>query len=129
VRFEVRDCADPDLSGDHDLVLSIEMLHDMPDPHGILRTMRRLAGDGGAVLLVDERVGDEFRPEADEMERLFYAFSTLHCLAVSLQGGGVGTGTVIRRATIERYATEAGFAAVEPLDVEHAQFRLYRLRG
>src|SRR5580765_69962 len=31
-RFEVRDAADPSLSGDYDLVMAIEMLHDMPDP-------------------------------------------------------------------------------------------------
>ena len=30
------------------------------------------------------------------MERFFYAFSTLHCLAVSMQDGGAGTGTVMR---------------------------------
>ena len=41
VRFEVRDCAAPGLSGDYDLVLAIEMLHDVPDPVGILRTMQR----------------------------------------------------------------------------------------
>jgi hypothetical protein len=29
---------------------------------------------------------------------------------------------------MRRYATEAGFASVETLDVEHPQFVLYRLR-
>jgi hypothetical protein len=61
------------------------------------------------------------------MERFFYAFSTLHCLAVSLQDGGVGTGTVIRAEDVQRYAEQAGLS-VEILDVEHGQFRLYRLR-
>jgi hypothetical protein len=103
------------------------MLHDVPDPVGILRTMKRLAGDDGAVLVVDERTEEAFTVPTTEMERFFYAFSTLHCLAVSLQGGGVGTGTVIRADTVRRYATEAGFSAVDVLDVDHPQFRLYRL--
>src|SRR4029079_10292433 len=94
-RFEVRDAADPAISGDYDLVMAIEMLHDVPDPVGILRTMRRLAGGQGAVLVVDERTEDACTVPTNEMERFFYAFSTLHCLAVSMQDDGAGTGTVI----------------------------------
>ncbi|MEY2475465.1 MAG: hypothetical protein QOG87_780 [Actinomycetota bacterium] len=126
-RFEVRDAADPAIAGDYDLVMAIEMLHDVPDPVGILRTMKRLAGDAGTVLVVDERTADRFTLPASEMERFFYTFSTLHCLAVSMQDGGAGTGTVIRADTVRRYASEAGFSDVEVLDVEHPQFVLYRL--
>jgi 2-polyprenyl-3-methyl-5-hydroxy-6-metoxy-1,4-benzoquinol methylase len=126
-RFEVRDAADPAIAGDYDLVMAIEMLHDVPDPVGILRTMKRLAGDEGTVLVVDERTEDAFTVPASEMERLFYAFSTLHCLAVSMQDGGAGTGTVMRADTVRAYAADAGFANVEILDVDHPQFVLYRL--
>ena len=61
------------------------------------------------------------------MERFLYAFSPLHCLAVSMQDGGAGTGTVMRPDTVRRYAADAGFDEVEVLDVEHPQFRLYKL--
>ncbi|HZN15552.1 MAG TPA: class I SAM-dependent methyltransferase [Acidimicrobiales bacterium] len=60
VRFEARDAADPTIAGDYDLVMAIEMLHDVPDPVGILRTMKKLAGADGAVLVVDERTEDAF---------------------------------------------------------------------
>jgi SAM-dependent methyltransferase len=126
-RFELRDAADPAIEGDYDLVMAIEMLHDVPDPVGILRTMKKLAGTDGAVLVVDERAEDSFTLPAGEMERFFYTFSTLHCLAVSMQDDGVGTGTVFRADTLRRYATEAGYTRVDVLDVEHPQFRLYRL--
>jgi 2-polyprenyl-3-methyl-5-hydroxy-6-metoxy-1,4-benzoquinol methylase len=126
-RFELRDAADPTINGDYDLVMAIEMLHDVPDPVGILRTMRSLAGREGTVLVVDERTEETFTVPTNEMERFFYSFSTLHCLAVSMQNGGAGTGTVIRPDTMHRYATEAGFTTVETLDVEHPQFVLYRL--
>ena len=75
--------------------MAIEMLHDVPDPIGILRTMRSLAGPQGTVLVVDERTEEIFTVPTNKMERFFYSFSTLHCLAVSLQDGGAGTGTVI----------------------------------
>jgi 2-polyprenyl-3-methyl-5-hydroxy-6-metoxy-1,4-benzoquinol methylase len=126
-RFEVRDAADPTIEGDYDLVMAIEMLHDVPDPTGILRTMRSLAGSSGTVLVVDERTEDRFTVPTNEMERFFYTFSTLHCLAVSMQNDGVGTGTVIRPDTVRAYATDAGFTTVETLDVDHPQFVLYRL--
>ncbi len=127
VRFEVRDAADPMEGGDYDLVMAIEMLHDMPDPVGILRTMKNLAGDAGAVLVVDERTEDSFSVPTTDTERLFYSFSTLHCLAVGMQDDGAGTGTVIRADTVRRYALEAGFPTVEALEVDHPQFRLYRM--
>ena len=126
-RFERRDASDPTISGDYDLVMAIEMLHDVPDPVGILRTMKTLAGESGTVLVVDERTEEAFTVPANEMERFFYSFSTLHCLAVSMQDGGAGTGTVIRPQTVRDYATRAGFSTVETLDVEHPQFVLYRL--
>lgn len=127
VKFEVRDAADPTIEGNYDLVLSIEMLHDVPDPVGILTTMKRLAGSEGAILVADERTEEAFAAPASEMERFLYAFSTLHCLAVSLQDGGAGTGTVIRADDVRRYAQQAGLD-VEILEVEHPQFRLYRMR-
>jgi 2-polyprenyl-3-methyl-5-hydroxy-6-metoxy-1,4-benzoquinol methylase len=126
-RFELRDAADPTIDGDYDLVMAIEMLHDVPDPVGILRTMRTLAGEAGTVLVADERTEEDFTVPTNDMERFFYAFSTLHCLAVSMQDGGAGTGTVLRRDTLRRYATEAGFTTVETLDVDHPQFALYQL--
>ena len=44
--------------------------------------MRRLVGDGGTVLIVDERVADQFTAPGDDVERLMYGFSVFHCLAV-----------------------------------------------
>ena len=126
-RFEMRDAADPTIDGAYDLVMALEMVHDVPDPVGILRTMRSLAGRDGAVLVADERTEESFSVPTNEMERFFYSFSTLHCLAVSMQDDGAGTGTVIRPDTMRRYATDAGFEAIETLDVEHPQFVLYRL--
>lgn len=52
------------------------------------------------------------------------------CLPDGLStSGSVGTGTVMRRSTLEEYARAAGFTAVEVLDeLEHDIFRFYRLR-
>ncbi len=81
------------------------------------------------MLVIDERAAEAFDPDADEMERLFYACSTLHCLPVGMtEPGSAATGTVIRPDTVRQYATEAGFSRTDILDVQHPQFRLYVLR-
>jgi 2-polyprenyl-3-methyl-5-hydroxy-6-metoxy-1,4-benzoquinol methylase len=128
VRFEVCDATRVVSAQPYDLVLCIEMLHDVPRPVGILQGMRALAGDHGVVLVVDERAAESFTAPGDEMERLFYACSVLHCLPVGMtEDDSAGTGTVIRPSTVQEYAAGAGFGSVEVLPVEHPQFRLYRL--
>ena len=93
--------------------------------------MRKLAGADGTVFIVDERAADAITPnDPDPMQRLFYAASVLHCLPVGRsERDSAATGTVLRTATLEHYAGEAGFASVEVLPIEHDSFRFYRLHG
>jgi 2-polyprenyl-3-methyl-5-hydroxy-6-metoxy-1,4-benzoquinol methylase len=128
VTFQVRDAADPELSGRYDLAIAIECIHDMSRPVEALKAMRSMAGNDGAVLVVDERVEEVFRAPSDEIEQLMYGFSVVHCLPVGMaEQPSVGTGTVMRPATLRRYASEAGFAGVEVLPIEHDIWRFYRL--
>lgn len=129
VHFEVRDAGDPKLEGLYDLVLALECVHDMSNPVAALRTMRRLARQDGAILVVDERVAHEFTPSVDATERLMYGFSILHCLPVGMADQpSAGTGTIMRAGTLKLYAKAAGFQDVEILPVENPLFRFYRLR-
>ncbi|MGI8457893.1 MAG: class I SAM-dependent methyltransferase [Propionibacteriaceae bacterium] len=113
----------------YDAGLFFECLHDMPDPIGVLSNVRRAVRPGGLVLVMDEAVGERFSAPADEVDRLMYGFSTLICLPDGLSTQpSVGTGTVLRPATLERYARAAGFTRVEILPVEDFSFfRFYRL--
>jgi 2-polyprenyl-3-methyl-5-hydroxy-6-metoxy-1,4-benzoquinol methylase len=128
VTFQVRDAADPELSGRYDLAIAIECIHDMSRPVEALRAMRSMVGNDGAVLVVDERVGEDFTAPSGEIERLMYGYSVLHCLPVGMaEQPSVGTGTVMRPATLRRYATEAGFSGMEILSIENELWRFYRL--
>jgi hypothetical protein len=90
--------------------------------------MRRTVRPGGTVLVVDEKVAGSFTAPGDELERLMYGYSLTCCLPDALSTRpSVGTGTVMRPATLEAYARAAGFAGVEILQVEHDFFRFYRL--
>ena len=128
VSFHTRDANDPTLAGQYDLVTAFECIHDMSDPVGALRTMRGLAGENGAVLIVDERVGEQFTGAGDEVEQLMYGWSVLHCLPAGMADRpSKETGTVMRPGQLRAYATEAGFRAVEILPIDNLFFRFYRL--
>jgi hypothetical protein len=64
VTFQIRDAADPQLSGKYDLAIAIECIHDMSRPVEALRAMRSMVANDGVVLVVDERVGRSSRPPA-----------------------------------------------------------------
>ena len=128
ITFSTRDAADPVLQGQYDLVIAFECLHDMAHPVEALRAMRSLAADGGTVIIADERVNDTFTAPGDDVERYMYGFSALHCLPVGMvETPSAQTGTVMRPATLRRYATAAGFRAVDILPVEFDFWRFYRL--
>ncbi|TAH53333.1 MAG: class I SAM-dependent methyltransferase [Chloroflexota bacterium] len=127
-RFYVHDVSDADLMGRYDLVTAFECVHDMSNPVGALKTMKRLAGERGAVLIVDERVGDTFTAQGNNVEGMMYGWSVLHCLPVGMvEQPSAETGTVMRADTLREYARQAGFRRVEILPVENFFFRLYRL--
>ncbi|HSK15694.1 MAG TPA: class I SAM-dependent methyltransferase [Gaiellaceae bacterium] len=130
VRFHVRDGAERGDEGAYQLVTVFEAVHDLSRPVDFLRTLRGLVAADGAVVVMDERVADEFTAPGDEVERLMYTYSVLCCLPVGLsETPSAGTGTVMRADTLRGYAREAGFADVEVLPIEHEVFRLYRLVG
>jgi 2-polyprenyl-3-methyl-5-hydroxy-6-metoxy-1,4-benzoquinol methylase len=114
--------------GGYDLAIVVEAIHDMSHPVEVLSSIRSILAPGGTLIVADERTEDRFVAPASETERLFYGYSILTCLPSGLlDKPSAGTGTVMRRATFERYADEAGFAAVAELPIEHDFLRFYRL--
>ena len=114
--------------GPFDLVLVLETLHDLARPVEALAAACAALADGGAVLVVDERVADTFAAPGDETERMMYGWSVTHCLPTArVEAGSAATGTVMRTGTLREYAALAGLGSVEVLPVENDLFRLYRL--
>ena len=75
VHTQARDVSQPGLTGRYDLVTVFEALHDMARPVEALRAARALLVEGGSMIVVDERVGEEFTPDTDPIERFMYSFS------------------------------------------------------
>lgn len=128
VRYLFADAADAEGAGQYDLVTIFEAVHDMARPADVLAAARRLLAPGGAVLIGDERVAETFTAPGDEVERLFYGYSVVACLANGLvDPPSIGTGTVLRPDALEAIAREAGFGGFTVLSTEHDSFRFYRL--
>lgn len=127
VTFSVTDASDLGGSG-ADLVTIIEALHDMARPVDALRTAREMLSDAGTLLVVDVLVADEFTAPAPERDQREYGWSLLSCLPSAMgDPRTAATGTVMRSATLRRYALDAGFSDVEILPVTTDYWRFYRL--
>jgi hypothetical protein len=85
--------------------------------------------ENGLVLVMDERVAEQFTAPGDDVERFMYGWSLPVCLPTGMaQQPSAATGTVMRRSTLEAYAREAGFRTTEVLPIENDFFRFYVLR-
>jgi SAM-dependent methyltransferase len=128
LRFLEGDAAGLAGHGPYDLILMLEALHDLARPVEALAAARTALADGGTVLVVDERVADRFTAPGDDVERMMYGWSVVHCLPTQLvERPTAATGTVMRADAVRDHAEAAGFARVEVLPVENDLFRLYRL--
>lgn len=129
VRFEISDAAALAGHGLFDVVLVLEALHDMAQPAHVLRALRHVLAPGGSVIVADEKVGEHFHAPADDIERLMYGWSIVHCLPVSMaERPSAAIGTVIREETVRALANAAGLTRIETMPVDGGFFRLYRLR-
>lgn len=129
VDFLLANGSDAARRGPFDVVFAFECLHDMPRPVEVLSAAHAALATDGTMIVMDEAVSDEFAGPADDLDKIMYAFSMFVCLPDGMSSPpSAGTGTVMRPATLESYAHDAGFADVEVLPIEEFSFfRFYEL--
>ncbi len=109
-RFEAADAHDLPPDPPWDLVTAFDTVHDATDPARLLRRIRDALAPGGVFLMVDVKAHTGVaRNLHHPMAPWLYGLSTLHCLQVSLHGGGAGLGTVWGRERAEQMLASAGF--------------------
>jgi hypothetical protein len=100
----------------------------MARPVEVLRAARRILAPSGSVLIADELVAGEFTAPASDLERYHYGWSVMSCLPGAMgDPGTAATGAVMRPATLDRYALQAGFRGAEILPLQTETWRFYRL--
>ncbi|MFN2491209.1 MAG: methyltransferase domain-containing protein [Actinomycetota bacterium] len=128
VAFHVQDASEQPHREKYDLVTVFEAIHDMARPIEALTIMRAMLAPGGVAIVADERTAEKFAAPGDDVERLFYAWSTFFCLPTGREDQpSAATGTVMRAGTLREYAKSAGYRSVDILPIENDFWRFYRL--
>jgi 2-polyprenyl-3-methyl-5-hydroxy-6-metoxy-1,4-benzoquinol methylase len=130
VRFECASAAALADYGPFDLVMLLEVLHDLARPVEVLAAARKALAPDGAVLVADEAVAEKFSAPGDDLERMMYGWSITHCLPTQMcEQPSAAIGTVIREDAVRDLAREAGFETVNVVPRDGGFFRLYELRA
>ena len=126
-RFHARDVAEAK-AGAYDAAVIIEAVHDMTQPVGVLRSVRRMLRPA-ARCWWRMSVPRTSSPARATIVRLYYGFSIFTCLPAAMaERPTAATGTVMRASMLRDLAAQAGFTAFERLDEPALDaLRFYRL--
>jgi SAM-dependent methyltransferase len=106
--FEVADAAAYP-GKDYDLVAHFDCLHDMADPVGAAKQVRKTLKKDGTWMLVEPFANDTPEQNHNPVGRVYYGASTLICVPVSLAANGPAIGAQAGEARLGQIAKEAGF--------------------
>jgi SAM-dependent methyltransferase len=108
VRFEVHSAKTYPAEG-YDLVCFFDCLHDMGDPVGALKHVRKTMAADGTCMLVEPFANDRLEDNLNPVGRIFYAASTVICTPASLdQEVGLALGAQAGEARLREVARLAG---------------------
>jgi 2-polyprenyl-3-methyl-5-hydroxy-6-metoxy-1,4-benzoquinol methylase len=112
IRFEVGKAQD--FAGDgYDFVTMFDALHDMGDPVGAVRHIRKTLRADGTMMLVEPAAGDSLAENLNPIGRAYYAGSTHMCVPTSLnQEVGLALGAQAGEKRTIEVIREGGFSRV-----------------
>ncbi len=118
-------------TGDADLVLCFDCLHDMPRPDQALSAIRASLSDDGTVLVKDIRsTGDFDKDMRNPLLAMFYGFSVASCLqSAKSEPDGMGLGTLgLYPERMKELVTDAGFGSFVQHNLDDAANLYYEVR-
>jgi SAM-dependent methyltransferase len=96
---------------DYDVVAMFDCLHDMGDPVGAAKHVKKSLAKDGTWLLVEPFAHDALEDNLNPVGRVFYAASTMICTPASLsQEVGLGLGAQAGEKRLREVASKAGFS-------------------
>lgn len=111
--FVVQDVTRLEAPQPFDLITAFDAIHDQADPAGVLRRIRAVLAPGGTFLMLDVCASSHLAENIGvPMTPFLYTVSTMHCMSVSLAGGGPGLGAAWGHQVATRMLEEAGFKEV-----------------
>jgi ubiquinone/menaquinone biosynthesis C-methylase UbiE len=96
---------------DYDLVTCFDCLHDMGDPIGAAKHIRKSLKPDGTWMMVEPFAGDKLEDNLNPVGRLYYSASTMVCVPTSLsQEVGKALGAQAGENRLRGVVTSGGFA-------------------
>ena len=129
--FHVREAAALPDEPTWDLVLTLDCLHDMPDPAGAMAAIRRSIRADGVWLIKEIRGAASWEQNLkNPMLAMMYGTSVATCMSSALsEPGGAGLGTLgLHRDLAEEMCRQAGFGRFEVHDFDDPVNLYYEVR-
>jgi SAM-dependent methyltransferase len=116
------------LPGSYDVITTFDVIHDAPDPIGLLRTIRGALAPDGVYVCLDINCSDKLEQNIGPLGALFHGFSVLYCMTTSLAWGGMGLGTLgFHERNAHEMCAEVGFGSVRRVPLENPFNNLYEI--
>ncbi|MCI4354545.1 MAG: class I SAM-dependent methyltransferase, partial [Thermoplasmata archaeon] len=95
---------------EYDLITFFDCLHDMSDPVGAARHVKKMLRPGGTWMLVEPYAQAELAANMTPVGRVFYSASTMICTPAALsEKGGAGLGAQASDAALKKVVEAGGF--------------------
>jgi SAM-dependent methyltransferase len=124
--FHCSDAAKWDAREAFDLVLAFDAIHDQPAPARVLENIRRAVRPDGLFLMQDIAAASCVHGNMNHPVGPFiYTISCMHCMSVSLAGGGPGLGAAWGKELALQMLSDAGFDNVRVEQLPHDIINYY----
>ena len=119
VEFLNIDAAELDIAERFDFVTSFDAIHDQAQPDRVLENIYSSLVANGTYLCVEPAAHSALADNMTELVAPYqYTISTMHCMSVSLAGGGEGLGTAWGADHIAQALDTAGFSDLQTIEVK-----------
>jgi 2-polyprenyl-3-methyl-5-hydroxy-6-metoxy-1,4-benzoquinol methylase len=126
IRFEVVDAAAMKDEQAYDLVTAFDAIHDQVLPAVVLANINRALRPDGVFLMQDIGASSHVHLNHDlPLGTLIYTISCMHCMSVSLAGGGAGLGAAWGKELALQMLANAGFNQVRVETLPHDILNYY----
>lgn len=120
IRFAIRDATKLGHRDEFDLITTFDAIHDQVHPARVLAGIAEALRPDGVYLMQDIRASVKVEKNVEHPAgTLLYTISCMHCMTVSLSGGGDGLGAMWGEELALEMLGEAGFKNVSVHRLEH----------
>ncbi len=119
-RFEVKDVANLEETGEFDLITAFDAIHDQAKPAQVLDSIYKALSPNGTFLMQEIKASSELQNNLDHPVGPFiYTISCMHCMTVSLSQNGEGLGAAWGEEKAREMLKEVGFTNATVKQLPH----------